>query len=432
MRAARERGHSALRTERRLNALRPLWLLQAFQAMVLCGWTGCRAEVEVAYPSSIPITREDCRNIVENGTLHGRTVCVKVQIREDVWRGERVFTGRKADILGWLCDTGHLSTVLGGDKGWVGLRTVQYEILCRHLLETRDKEIMSTVIRKYCGLRTGYLVPEWKAAFENDVLAIADRLMAWVRWNDAAEMVTLGRIRARDLEVAAQERINLIWKTLGDVLSAEDIVQACRDAEEVMESQVFLIFKWSGFDRARAGRLLLPIADINYLREGSLVPMAAVRLYRFPEFHEVLLDRLAAFDSAKMPECAKMVSSIDFKTLENELASRLRELVLAANTPELGGIGFWKYLETARGKSECERDGGKQFLEEYLRRAFGRESQEAEAHLRSLTKDLGELMYMLRNRKLDIVVKRREFELLQRAWSRIPDSLKFLIVCDNP
>jgi hypothetical protein len=234
------------------------------------------------------------------------------------------------------------------------------------------------------------------------------------------------------LEVAAQERINLIWKTLGDVLSAEDIVQACRDAEEVMESQVFLIFKWSGFDRARAGRLLLPIADINYLREGSLVPMAAVRLYRFPEFHEVLLDRLAAFDSAKMPECAKMVSSIDFKTLENELASRLRELVLAANTPELGGIGFWKYLETARGKSECERDGGKQFLEEYLRRAFGRESQEAEAHLRSLTKDLGELMYMLRNRKLDIVVKRREFELLQRAWSRIPDSLKFLIVCDNP
>ena len=59
---------------------------------------------EQHYPHAVFLTEADIESITAKGILRGREVCPRVQRKDDslIWDGERVFTGKKSDIIAWF------------------------------------------------------------------------------------------------------------------------------------------------------------------------------------------------------------------------------------------------------------------------------------------------------------------------------------------
>ena len=115
----------------------------AFCGAVMLSFAAAGETLEL--PTRIVITDEECAEINAAGTLHGRPVGVQTSDRGGVRDGILVFTGKKSDAINWFLSDCEGLEGIGGDRGYVPIRNVQYDMLTSALLRTGDIDIIRAV-----------------------------------------------------------------------------------------------------------------------------------------------------------------------------------------------------------------------------------------------------------------------------------------------
>ena len=447
-RSGRAKAPKGIRVSRRTSSLELLPPMRANGRVITllvvgiwAGLLGCAGAEVAKFPTEIRLTREDCREIDEKGTFRGVKVAGRVIEREVagipverdyVWNDQRVLSGKKSDIIGWFQPGPQRSFVgeLSGSPGHFDARVYQYDLLSHELLRSGDTDVVRAVLWNYGNVRTGYMTEDWQKLFGDDQLALADRLVAWVRW----QVHTLWPSRWAEHKRQLETRVELCWRALGPEVQPEHIVHARVDmyARNPCDSAWQSFFSPRHVTEERAERLFLPLVRREYLAHGPVVFDAVRHLCRFPKLRAGLLAKLMEFDAERDRRSVGLWEALDVKTLGDASARRLRAFALRANLDQVAGRGFWAYLATPAGRKETQKDGGKAFLLAYLRVAFARRAaSDTRGRLGALAQtgdDRRALVRIIIDSKVDISVTKAQLGALRSAWYRVPGVADYLIV----
>lgn len=397
------------------------------------------ARAEAAFPTEVRLTTEECRLINERGTLRGRSVRAKTSEVGDQWRGERVFTGAKSDVIGWFSVASqrefrvHLSGARATSGAYFGTRCYQYDILCDRLIATGDRDVVLAVLWNYVNSPMGYLAQAWKQLAEDTQLTPADRLVAWIRWRRVRRVFgDPEQTRARH-----QASVEQCWSTLGAELQPADFVRAVLDMRTLngAEGHAWWLFNDAHLTEARARRILLPIVRREYLREAKLVSDVIRNVCRVPALRREVLERLMRFDAERDRRSAAAWDTLDARGLDAATVRRLRAFALEAQLWDVGGQAFWTYLATAAGRKEIAKDGAKAYIDEYLAVAFRKERDSDKQRfvygLVATPRGRARLAKLLEQHKVDITVTKAQYAIVERAWKRkAPKAFPFVVARD--
>jgi len=384
-------------------------------------------------PPSIALTKADCDEINGKSTLRGRPVSGRVAWApsQATWDGERVFTGKKSDIIAWFRGYPQLTaqTVMGGDQysGHQKMRNYQYDLLCDALLNSGDPEVRKAVVWDYVGFGTGYLRPRWEALRKDPKFGgPGDRLAAALRI----------------VRLAPSKWPKAFWTTYAKDTRPEDLVAVHLELRGWNPNGfTWEVFRPRHVHYAQARALLRPLVRREYLtsrlgeRGRSIVELALVLLHQFgpaaaADVETVVREAICHAEKWRAGSDL-LLPRLDVSHLAADVARELRALALGSGEPDVAGAAFWQYLKTPAGRHELKKGGAERYLSGVMTAALARPTREQRVkYLRALvaTREARAcLLRLLRDRKAEIAVAKDQFPVLKSAWRKAPEAIKFIL-----